>query len=206
MKISKEEIKKYELKTNIKIFETSAKTGININEAFNYLIYLLLKKRANQKTLAVFINIFNIYSDLEISLILYPNCRNLLEKKFSFKIYKNYVTLNINENNSQKFYDGFIFFIDNNNKESIEYIINDINKNKNYSLNDKSIIIINEKNKDKKIIIKKEIDNLSCQKGINIFKVYNINEINKIIEHLARLIILNEGRIEYNKLNKYINF
>ena len=88
-KISKEEIKNYELKSNIKIFETSAKTGMNINEAFNYLIYLILKKRANKQILAAFINIFNIYSDLEISLILYPNCKNILEKNIVLIYIKN---------------------------------------------------------------------------------------------------------------------
>ena len=39
---TKEEIKNYEQKYKIKIFETSAKTGVNINEAFNYLVNLIL--------------------------------------------------------------------------------------------------------------------------------------------------------------------
>ena len=42
--ITKEEIKNYELNYNIKIFEISALTGLNINKAFNYLIYQIFKR------------------------------------------------------------------------------------------------------------------------------------------------------------------
>lgn len=43
--ITDEEIKNYEQEINIKIFKTSAKTGQGINEAFDYLIMQLLKKK-----------------------------------------------------------------------------------------------------------------------------------------------------------------
>ena len=67
-KVTKEEIVSYGLSQNMEVFETSAKTGKNINEAFHRLIELIIRKREkdieilenmnNKKLLDIF-RIFN---------------------------------------------------------------------------------------------------------------------------------------------------
>ena len=74
--ITKEEIKNYEQKYNIKIFETSAKSGLNVNEAFDCLICLILKRKVNY---------------FKFSLIKEPNCKNVFKEQYYFNINGNYI-------------------------------------------------------------------------------------------------------------------
>ena len=97
-KITKKEINNYEQKYNIKIFETSAKIGLNINEAFNYLVYQILKRKSNKKVLKSFENWSNIRIDIsenrsniqinyyKISLFKEPNCKNIFKKQYFYNI------------------------------------------------------------------------------------------------------------------------
>ena len=66
------------------------------------------------------------------------------------------------------------------------------------------------KDKDKKKedeIINKELDKLCNEKGINIFRIFNKNDIDDFIEKLAQKISFDEEESKVNiKLNKYINF
>ena len=189
--ITKEEIKNYEQKYNIKIFETSAKSGLNVNEAFNYLIYLILKRKVNC---------------FKFSLFKEPNCKNIFQKRYFCNINGNYIQLNIIDNNSYLDSDGLIFYFDVEYKDSFEYILNKINTIDDYYLNKNRTIIIYKAIKDKEdILINTKLDNLFNKKVINIFRILNEDDIN--ITKLA--IEINEdficARIN-NKLNKYINF
>ena len=47
-KIFQEDIKKLESEFNIRVFETSAKTGQNVKEAFEYLIREIINKRKKE--------------------------------------------------------------------------------------------------------------------------------------------------------------
>lgn len=57
-KILSDELTNYASNQNIKIFETSAKTGKNINEAFNELINQLLLKEGNKNLISEFLEYF----------------------------------------------------------------------------------------------------------------------------------------------------
>ena len=72
----------------------------------------------------------------------------------------------------------------------------------------RTIIIIYQENKDKEdIIINKEIDNLYNKKGINIYRVFNQNDIDETIEKFAEMIVFDEDQKSIKiKLNKYINY
>ena len=72
----------------------------------------------------------------------------------------------------------------------------------------RTIIIIYQENKDKEdIIINKEIDNLYNKKGINIYKLFNQNDIDETIEKFAEMIVFDEDQKSIKiKLNKYINY
>ena len=48
-KIKKEDLEKYGKSKNIEVFEVSAKTGKNINEAFNRLVELIIRKKYKDK-------------------------------------------------------------------------------------------------------------------------------------------------------------
>ena len=209
--ITKEEIKNYEQKYNIKIFETSAKSGLNINRAFNYLINQMLKRKSNKKVLKSFENWNNIHIDkFKISIFKEANCKNIFNEHHFYNINGKDVQLNIIDNNSYLDSDGLIFYFDIEYKDSFEYILNKINTIDEYYLNKNRTIIIYKAIKDKEdISIKKELDNLCNQKEINIFKIFNEDDINKAIQKLVIKIYDELERIKTkinNKLNKYINF
>ena len=202
-----EEIKKYEKKYNIKIFETSAKTGLNIDRAFNHLIFLMLQRKANKQILSSRQNWMNNQTNnFEISIFKEPNCENKLKNEYIFYNKK----LNINDNSNFNA-DGIIFYINTEYKGSFEYILNEINNMDDDYLNKKRnimFIMVYQENKDKENdIINKELDILYNKKGINIFKVFNENDISESIEKLAKKISFdgNKGKINI-KLNKYLNF
>ena len=109
--ITKEEIKNYELKYNIKIFETSAKSGFNINEAFNYLIYQILKRKSNKQVLSSFEKWSNIYIKFKISLFKEPSCKNIFKEQYYYNINGDDIKLNIIDNNSYLDADELIFFL-----------------------------------------------------------------------------------------------
>ena len=220
--ITKEDIKYYELKYNIKIFETSALTGFNINTAFNYLVYQILNRKSNEEVISSFKkwnniqfdnlkNLNNIQIDnFKISLFKEPNCENIFKKRYYYNINGKYIQLNIIDNNYYLNNNGLIFYFDIGHKDSFEYIFNKINTIDEYYLNKNRTIIIYKTIKDKEdILIKKELDNLCNNKEINIFKVLNKSDIKEAIEKL--IIKINDDlertitRIN-NKLNKYINF
>ena len=48
-KIFPEDIKELESEFNIKVFETSVKTGQNVKEAFEYLIRAIINKRKKEE-------------------------------------------------------------------------------------------------------------------------------------------------------------
>ena len=207
--ITKEEINNYEQKYNIKIFETSAKIGLNINEAFNYLIYQILKRKSNKQVLSSFENWSNIQINYyKISLFKEPICKNIFKNQYYYNINGKYIQLNIIDNNSYLDADGLIFYFDVEYKDSFEYILNKINTIDEYYLNNNRTIIIYKTDKYKEdILIKKELDNLCNKKGINIFNVFGKNDIKEGIEKLV--IKINDDELERtitNKLNKYINF
>ena len=185
--ITKEEIKNYEQKYNIKIFETSAKSGLNINEAFNYLIYQILKRKTNIQILSSFENWSNIHIDnFKISLFKEPKSNNIFSEHYFYYINGKYMQLNIIDNNSYLDGDGLIFYFDIEYKDSFEYILNKINIIDDYYLNKNRTIIIYKTIKDKEnILIKKELDNLCNKKGINIFKIYNEYDIDETLEKLV---------------------
>ena len=196
--ITKEEINNYEQKYNIKIFETSAKIGLNINEAFNYLIYQILKRKSNKQVLSSFENWSNIQIKYyKISLFKEPNCKNIFKKQYFYNINGKYIQLNIIDNNSYLNSDGLIFYFDVEYKNSFEYILNKINTIDEYYLNKNRTLIIYKTIKyNEDILIKKELDNLCNNEEINIFKVFNENDIKEIIEKFVIKI--------YNELERNI--
>ena len=220
--ITKELIKFYELKYNIKIFETSAKSGLNVNRAFNYLVYQILKRKANKQVLSSFekwSNILNLkfeeWSNIlidkfEILLFIEPNCKNIFKKQYFYYINGRVIELNIIDNNSYLYSDGIIFYIDIEYKYSFEYILNKINNLDYYYINKNRIIIIYKAIEYKEdISIKTELDILYNKKGISILKIFNENDIDETLEKLAIKIYdeLERNRtLINNKLNKYLNF
>ena len=74
---------------------------------------------------------------------------NLFEKIYTFNVKGKNITLNLIYNDCFYKIDGFIFFCDLTNEESIEYILKKINAYKEYSLNKKSIIITYQGKKNK---------------------------------------------------------
>ena len=174
--ITKEELKYYELKYNIKIFETSAKSGLNINTAFNYLIYQILKRKLNKKVLKSFESSSNIRIDIfenrsnirinyyKISLFKEPSCKNIFKKQYFYNINGNYIQLNIIDNNSSLDGDGLIFYVDMRHKNAVEYILNKINATDDYYLNKNKTIIIYKTIKDKEDILIK-LDYLCYKKS-----------------------------------------
>ena len=214
-KFTEEEIKNYEKIYNMKIFETSAKTGLNIKRAFNYLTILILQRKASKQVLSSFKNWMNnqIYN-FEISIFKESNCRNIFKNEYNYSINEKDTVLNINSNSNINA-DGLIFYIDKKYKSSFEYIINIINSIDNYYFIFKRYIMMiidyqDNKDKDKKKedeIINKELDKLCNEKGINIFRIFNKNDIDDFIEKLAQKISFGEEESKVNiKLNKYINF
>ena len=214
-KISEEEIKNYEKIFDMKIFETSAKTGLNINRSFNYLTFLMLQRIASKKVLSSFKNwMNNQVNNIEISIFKEPNCKNIFKNEYNYSINEKDTVLNINSNSNINA-DGLIFYIDKKYKSSFEYIINIINSIDNYYFIFKRYIMMiidyqDNKDKDKKKedeIINKELDKLCNEKGINIFRIFNKNDIDDFIEKLAQKISFGEEESKVNiKLNKYINF
>ena len=152
--IAKEEINNYEQKYNIKIFETSAKNGLNINEAFNYLIYQILNRKSDKQVLASFKKWSNIQFDkFKILLFKEPNCKNIFNVHYYYYIKGKKIKLNIIDNNSYLDADGLIFYFDVEYKDSFEYIINNINNIDDYYLNKNRTIIIYKTIKDKEDIL-----------------------------------------------------
>ena len=49
--VSAQMLEKYEKKKNIKMFEASAKTSLNVNKAFEYLVDLLIKNKTKEEIL-----------------------------------------------------------------------------------------------------------------------------------------------------------
>jgi len=213
--ITKEELKNYEQKYNIKIFETSAKSGLNVNRAFNYLIYQILKRKSNIQVLTSFEKWSIIHIDkFKISILKEPKTKNIFKDQYYYNINGKNVQLNAIYNNSYLDGDGLIFYFDVRYKFSFEYIINKINTIDDYYLNRKRAIIIYQAIKDKEdILIKKELNNLCNKNEIKIFKVYEETDIYETLKKLVIKIydVLERNKTEINnklnnKLNKYINF
>ena len=214
--IAKEEIQNYEKNNQIKVFETSAKSGKNINEAFNYLIYLMLKQKGDEKILRVYENWRNnqIYPSIFLVALQIPDI-NLFEKIYTFNVKGKNITLNLIYNDCFYKIDGFIFFCDLTNEESIEYILKKINAYKEYSLNKKSIIITYQGKKNKELTSDGKCNQLNSlyeiagEEDIDIFDTIKQNNINYILEDLINLIIFGKKSINisnFNELKKYINF
>lgn len=145
------------------------------------------------------------------SLISSSDYGDLFNEKYNFNIDKKNIAINIRKKYLNEFTIGFIFFFDMTNKGTKEYVINQINNDRENNLNEKSIIIAYQDGKDKgEIIIDKKLDDLAYQKGINIFKAHNENDITILVEKLVRLIKFGEGKqglpLEMNEFNKYIDF
>ena len=68
-KITEEEIKKYGLSQNMEVFEVSAKTGKNINEAFDRLVEIIIRKKAKDQEILKYINNENLSFKFRLDLI-----------------------------------------------------------------------------------------------------------------------------------------
>jgi len=220
--IPKEEIEKYGISQNMEVFETSAKTGKNINEAFQRLVELIIRKKEIEKEIIEQMNneklLFNFRIDLISSQIYnsqkrifnlfcdnagYSLGRKILEfykHKISLMIYINNIK-NIIEKDyflgkikSEK--DGIIYIFDLYGNSTFEYIKNiksALEQRNEY--NSERIIVLKINDSDNKTKeLSKIIENYAISLEIKVFIIDKINYeiVSEIFYELISLILKNK--------------
>ena len=230
--IPKEEIEKYGISQNMEVFETSAKTGKNINEAFQRLVELIIRKKEKDKEIIEQMNneklLFNFRIDLISSQIYnsqkrifnlfcdnagYSLGRKILEfykHKISLMIYINNIK-NIIEKDyflgkikSEK--DGIIYIFDLYGNSTFEDIKSALEQRNEY--NSERIIVLKINDSDNKTKeLSKIIENYAISLEIKVFIIDKINYeiVSEIFYKLISLILKNKANPRiYESFNQHI--
>ena len=230
--IPKEEIEKYGISQNMEVFETSAKTGKNINEAFQRLVELIIRKKEIEKEIIEQMNneklLFNFRIDLISSQIYnikkkifnlfcdnagYSLGRKILEfykHKISLMIYINNIK-NIKEKDyflgkikSEK--DGIIYIFDLYGNSTFEDIKSALEQRNEY--NSERIIVLKINDSDNKTKeLSKIIENYAISLEIKVFIIDKINYeiVSEIFYELISLILKNKANPRiYKSFNQHI--
>ena len=230
-KITKEELIKYGLSQNMEVFETSAKTGKNINEAFKRLVELIIRKKEketekdkeiikhmNNKKLSfnfrlnligsnnynIQNEIFNLFCDVT-GISLGSKIMEFNKYKIGLIIYnKNNEVKNQFSKQTHSKEDGIIFFIEINSNSYFKEIKELINKE--MKQNSERIIVINYLENENEELLN-EIENYALSKEIKVFVIDEINDnfANRIFAELISLILKKKCNNQiYEEFNKFI--
>jgi len=228
--LAKEKIIEYGLSHNIEVFETSAKTGQNINKAFHRLVELILRKKEKDSEILKNMNSEKFLYDFRLDLIsndcyslfkmlnfFCDDIVNLLGRKiFEFNNYKMRLITYINNKNKKKQEqflnkikskkDGIIFFIDINSNSSFEKMKELISEN--IQNNSERLAIIRINNSENLIKeLSNEIEIYLLNQEIKVFIIKEIyrkiaNEI--FVELISLILKKKENNQIYEEFNNYI--